>query len=324
MNSLGTKTKYWSNEIVKRLPGLDTFNWRMWSQKGWEDTRAGKVRVAKFKHYTWARIFRIGDDNKDIFFTVGADSNNGGMLDFKLDYYYETNSHLNAEQKEIVERNIPSELRWKQINSTELENYNWDKLLDLTSSFISEHLHVYDKLVKLAWGETNPEEIFINSLRKQEFPDIGLSQLPELNPSFNEVDADYIKEAIERKEIGDAGEELVKQYEKNWLTSMGHHDLALKVDIVADGKGYDILSFHSDRSPKYIEVKTTNGNVATPFYYSLNEKCFAERNSKSYCIYRLYNYDEESNTADFYLIKNIEEDVLLQPINFRAYIKKKK
>src|SRR5690606_13934121 len=137
MNSLGTKTQYWSNHLAKSIPGLDTFNWRMWSQKGWEDTPSGKVRVARFKPYTWARIYRKGDDNKDIFFTVGVDGNTKELV-YKIDYYFEQNSHLNSHQKELVDRNIPTELRWKSIPASELKNHDWNSILELSASFISE------------------------------------------------------------------------------------------------------------------------------------------------------------------------------------------
>lgn len=322
MNSLGTKTQYWSNHLAKSIPGLDTFNWRMWSQKGWEDTPNGKVRVARFKPYTWARIYRKGDDNKDIFFTVGADGNSKELV-YKLDYYFEKNSHLNAEQKEIVDKNIPKELRWKSIPASELESYDWDSLLDLTASFISEHLHAYDKLIKLAWGDSQPEEVFSNFLRPQEPPKIGHSILPEYNPSFDGVEKDFIQESIDKKEIGDAGEALVKQYEIQRLKNIGHEDLSEQVEIVKDGKGYDILSFDEKRKPKYIEVKTTSGNGLTPFDYTLNEKTFAEQNSESYFIYRLYNYDEETNTADFFVINALEKEVLMRPTTFKVYLKKR-
>lgn len=322
MNSLGTKTQYWSNYLAKSIPGMDTFNWRMWSQKGWEDTPEGKVRVARFKPYTWARIYRRGDDNKDIFFTVGADGDSKELV-YKLDYYFEKNSHLNATQKEIVDNNIPEELRWKSISINNLKDYDWNSLMDITASFISEHLHVYDKLMKLAWGDSEPEEVFSNFLRPQSAPKNGLSALPELNPGFKGVEKDFIQDSIDKKEIGDAGEELVKQYEINRLKNIGHSDLADQVEIVKDGKGYDVLSFEENRKPKYIEVKTTKGNSLTPFDYTINEKLFSDQNPKSYFIYRLYNYDEENNTADFYIIQNLVESVLLQPTSFKVYIKKR-
>lgn len=322
INSLGSKTKYWSNQLAKSIPGLDTFNWRMWSQKGWEDTPTGKIRVARFKPYTWARIFRKGDDNRDIFFTVGADGN-GKELVFKLDYYFEQNSNLNTKQKELVDKNIPRELRWKSIPASELKDHDWNSLLDLTASFISEHLHVYDRLIKLAWGDSQPEEVFSNFLRPHDPPKNGHAILPELTPSFQGVDIDFIQESIHKKEIGDAGEALVKQYEIQRLVNIGHGDLADQVEIVQDGKGYDVLSFDEKRKPKYIEVKTTSGNSLTPFDYTINEKIFAEQNSGSYFIYRLYNYDEEINTADFFTINALDKEVLMRPTTYKVYLKKR-
>lgn len=128
---------------------------------------------------------------------------------------------------------------------------------------------------------------------------------------------------LKKKEIGNAGEELVKQYEINRLKNIGHSDLAEKVEIVKDGKGYDVLSFDENRKPKCIEVKTTKGKSLTPFDYTITEKLFAEQNPESYFIYRLYNYDEESNTADFYIIQHLSDSVLLQPTSFRVYLKKR-
>nr|WP_315224517.1 DUF3883 domain-containing protein [uncultured Flavobacterium sp.] len=321
MNSVGNKVRYWSNHIANNIPNMDTFNWRMWSQKGWKDTPNGKVQIARFKKYSWARVFRKGDNNKDIFFTVEATGESKELV-FKLDYYFESNSNLNAEQKEIVKKNIPKELRWRSIPVGELINHNWDSLLELSMSFVSEHLHIYDKLIKLAWGDSIPQEVFSNFLRPQTVPQNGVTVLPNLNPSFQGIEKDFIQESIDKKEIGDAGEELVKQYEINRLKNIGYDDLSVSVKIVKDGMGYDILSFDENRKPKYIEVKTTSGKSLTPFYYSINEKLFAEQNKEQYFIYRLYNYDEESNTADFYIIKNVNENLLMQPIEFKVYLKK--
>lgn len=316
MNSLGSKTVYWSNELVKRLPGFDRFNWRMWSQKGWENGE----RVARFKHYTWARLYKKGDDNKDIFFTVGADGN-GKELVYKLDYYFEKNSNLNAAQKKIVDGNIPGNLRWRSIKVADFSKYNWDKLLDETGSFIREHTHIYDKLIDLAWGGKKVEDVFKDFLRKQTPALKRYAQLPTLNPSFKGYENDHIADAIERKEIGDAGEELVINYEKNRLRALGKSNLADEVKGAKDGEGYDVLSFNEDEHPLYIEVKTTRGNQDTPFDLSINEYLFAERHKKDYIIYRLYNYDEDLNNADFYTIDNPITNLLFQPTSFKVYNK---
>ena len=320
IDSVGKKTVYWSREVVRRLPGYDVFNWRMWSQRGWVNTATGKIQVAKFKHYTWARIFKKGDDYKDIFFTVGVDGDTEELV-FKLDYYFEANSELNHQQKEIVKKNLPSELRWRAISINDLHQYNWQSLIELTSQFIAENSHVYDKLIELAWGDKQPELIFTNTLRKQARPPDGLSELPAMNPSFTGTDKDFIQDAVEKKEIGDAGEELVIQYEKNFLASLGFHAFADKVCKQKDGKGYDVLSYNSKGEEKYIEVKTTRGNALTPFDYTINEYLFASKHEGNYFIYRLYNYDEESNTADFFIIEDPVNGLLFQPILFKSYYK---
>lgn len=320
MNSLGRKTQYWSNELIRRLPDYETFNWRMWSQKGWDDSSGTNKQVARFKHYTWARIYKKGDGDKDIFFTVGADSEEQALV-FKLDYYFEGNSNLNSSQKDIVKNSIPENLRWNIIELSELEDYNWDTLLDLTAKFISENTVSYDSLIRIAWGNEEVKEVFTNNLRKCTPPLKTHGTLPALNPSFIGRETDYIKQAVENKELGNSGEELVIVYERKRLKALGKDELADQVNKMQDGKGYDVLSFNEDGSEFYIEVKTTTGNHDTPFDISLNEYLFAERNKGDYKIYRLYNYSDETNNADFFIIENVLEKLLFQPTGFKAYHK---
>jgi hypothetical protein len=97
--------------------------------------------------------------------------------------------------------------------------------------------------------------------------------------------------------------------------------LADQVSKMIDGKGYDITSFNEDGSQFYIEVKTTSGNHDAPFDISLNEYLFAERNKNDYKIYRLYNYSDDTNNADFFIIENVLDKLLFQPIGFKAYHK---
>jgi len=323
MNSLGTKTQYWSNMIVDRIDGLDTFNWRMWSQKGWsDDEKSGKkIPVAKFKPYTWARIYRDGDDKKDIFFTVGVDGERKSLV-YKLDFYFEGNSYLDEEQKKIIAANIPNELRWNEIPIDSLDEYNWDQLLGKTILFIKENLVYYDKLIEVAWGKSEPKEVFKNFIRKQQRPESNLKDLPNLNPSFKGENKDFVKESINNKDLGDTGEQLVVENEIRILKEAGYENLSKQVKTVKDGNGYDVLSFDIEGNEKYIEVKTTRGRSLTPFYYTINELLFAKQNPESYSIYRLYNYDEESNTADYYIIDDLES-ILMQEMTFKVYLKKK-
>lgn len=320
MNSVGTKTVYWSNELIKRLPEYEAFNWRMWSQKGWDKSSGINKKVAIFKHYTWARIYKKGDKDKNIFFTVGVDSQENALI-YKLDYYFESNSNLNQQQKEMLKKSIPQNLKWNVIKTDNLDKFSWDDLINITTEFISQNSFMYDNLIKLVWGTNDVKEIFMNNLRKCE-PNVKKHlELPVLAPNFRGISKDYINEAIEKKEIGDAGEELVIAYEKNKLKALGKNHLIESVIKVPDGKGYDILSFDMNEDEIYIEVKTTVSNENTNFEMSINEYLFSQLNENNYFIYRLYNYDDFTNNADFFVIHKPLEKLLFQPTSFKTYYK---
>ena len=78
-----------------------------------------------------------------------------------------------------------------------------------------------------------------------------------------------------------------------------------------DGEGYDIHSYSPDGADRYIEVKTTSRKDSShSFYLTINEKQFAESHPDSYSIYRLYNYNSVTNSADFYIIEKPLEECL--------------
>ncbi len=318
LNSVWLKTKFWSEEVIKRLNGWECSNKTMWSKRGWEDGE----RVSTFKPYTWARIYKKGKDSNEIFFTIGIDAKSKAII-YKLDYYHENNSILTSEQKELCKKHIPKNLRWNEISNTDILNWNWEKLISFTVDFISTNSHHYDKLVEIVWGNDTPTFFFTDHLTKREQPNGGFKELPKLNPKFIGNDTDFIRKNTEDKSLGDAGEELVKNYEMSILKQKGLTELSKQVSIRKDGEGYDILSFNENGKEKFIEVKTTKGNEKTPFHLSINEKIFSEQNIENYVIYRLYNYDDEKNTADFYEICNLEDELLFQPTEFKVYLKNK-
>lgn len=319
LETVWSKTKFWSEEIINRLNNYEVSNKRMWSKRDWKD---GK-RVSTFKPYTWARIFKKGHKSKDIFFTVGIDPLQHALF-YKLDYYHEGNSKLSAEQKELCKKYIPEGLKWNAINETELNKWNWETLITKMVEFISSNSHHYDQVIKMVWGSEDLNSVFTNSLTLRDFPNGGFSELPKLNPSFRGSVIDFDKKRKDDKELGDFGEELVIDYEKNKLKEKGLNDFTDKVKIVKDGEGYDILSFDENGNKICIEVKTTKGNEKTPFYLSQNEKLFFEKNSNKYMIYRLYNYDLDKNHADFFIIKDFDKELLFQPTEFKVYLKNNK
>jgi len=319
IDTVWKKTQFWSDEIAKRLPNYKTYNKRNWQKPGWENGE----RVATFKPYTWARIFKLNHSAENIFFTVGIGRPHEWALVYKLDYFKVDYSKLNEKQKELCEKYISKELR-QEISLDKLNQYNWGSLIQTTVKFISENSHHYDQVVAIVWGkQKEPGEIFNNSLTKREFPKSGLYEEPSFKHSFNENESTAIQENVEREKIGKAGEELVKHYEMNKLKESGMVDKAKSVEIKEDGAGYDVLSFDEHGNEKYIEVKNTEGNEKIPFYLSANEKKFCELNKSNYVIYRLYNYDSNRNHADFFIIQDPLNSLYLTPKEYIVHLKNK-
>lgn len=324
MNSLGSKTVYWSEQLIKRLEGYETFNRRMWSQKGWEDTDEGKKRVARFKHYTWARIYKAGDDYKDIFFSVGVDSQHKSLV-YKLDYYFEKNSELSASQKELCKQLIPDEVSWIEISFERIQNYNWIKLIDETAAFIKDNETLYDEIIQSVWNETIYVSKLKNRLIKRDIPGNGLDEIPQRTFMFTGIEIDWEQQNKDYAETGKIGEELVIEYEKRILKEAGKESLANEVRKVLDGEGYDIFSRNIDGSEKKIEVKTTTSNAETAFPISITEIAFSELNASSYALYRVFNLDKVKRVAEFHeYYGNLKEHFHLEGIQFNAFRKKKK
>jgi hypothetical protein len=124
--------------------------------------------------------------------------------------------------------------------------------------------------------------------------------------------------------LGEYGESIIIDLEKEYLIENGLNDLSEKVEWISktkgDGAGYDIISYDINRKYKYIEVKTTNVSPTEPFYISNNELNFCKAHLNNYSIYRLY-IDMISgplilkvyNSTDILKLK-------LQPISYKAII----
>lgn len=128
------------------------------------------------------------------------------------------------------------------------------------------------------------------------------------------------------KRLGTAGELLVIQYEKEFLIRNGKTELAKSVIHTAekegDGTGYDILSYNLDGTKKYIEVKTTRAGEKTPFYVTIRELLFSKQHPEDYFLYRVYDYDETSNSGKMYTFKgDLEQHLSLEPLTFKAKTK---
>lgn len=99
------------------------------------------------------------------------------------------------------------------------------------------------------------------------------------------------KEQINRT-IGYAGEELIFNYERWRLESLGKSSLSKKIEWTSqergDGAGFDIRSYNVDGTDRFIEVKTTKLDKTAPIFFTKNELDFSRENSANYSLCRVF------------------------------------
>ncbi|HEX7340198.1 MAG TPA: DUF3883 domain-containing protein [Rhodanobacteraceae bacterium] len=98
--------------------------------------------------------------------------------------------------------------------------------------------------------------------------------------------------------------------------------MAERVEHVAqtrgDGLGYDVLSFDTDGSERFIEVKTTAFGKDLPFYMSRNEVDFSVHESARYHLYRLFDFRKQPHM--FTLNGNMHRKLQLDPVSYLARV----
>ena len=143
---------------------------------------------------------------------------------------------------------------------------------------------------------------------------------------FNHKNINFEDDAVKNTRLGNIGEDIVVEYEKKHLISIGRRDLAEQVmatrNFAGNVESFDVLSFEDDGTKKYIEVKTTTGDVNSTFYISENEVEFSEMFKDNYYLYRLYNFNKKEKTSDFKIIKGSLNREMLTPTNYVCRIGK--
>lgn len=291
--------------------------------RGREMQDGKNVIVAAFKPYTWARIYRLGQKDRSIFFTVGVDTGEYPGLLIKLDYKYVGGTNLSLEQRDLCAQRIEARVPHMLIMPTDWPGLSWSALIERTVQYIKQYTSEYDSLVEDVWGGREPDAEERDTLFLREMPTGGYAAVPEYHGAQAETDGDFEDAMNEARELGDAGEALVLEYERRTLRIAGHSDLAKRVVKVPIGRGFDLLSFRPDGTEKHIEVKTTRGGWKTAFFMSRNERKYLADRSNPVMLYRLYKYSDESNTAEYMIIDDIEQALLFAPTAFAVYPKKR-
>ena len=124
------------------------------------------------------------------------------------------------------------------------------------------------------------------------------------------------------RELGTAGEELVLESEQRFLHDRGRRELSKRVRWIAredDGAGFDILSFSLSGAERWLEVKTTNGQAATPFFLTANEERVSRQEQDKFRLVRVYDFLKEPHA--FRLKPPLESQVDLTAQVYRAELR---
>lgn len=164
-------------------------------------------------------------------------------------------------------------------------------------------------------------------IKENKFSTSELQITPE-EFSFRGKTINFLQIEIENKRIGYLGELWVMKYEIEKLRRANKNDLIGLIKHTSkdegDGTGYDIQSFDSHGNKIFIEVKTTKGKKNSTFFITRNELERSKMEKDNYLLYRLFNYNEENETADLLIIKGDLTNICEYPSTYKVKLKSEK
>jgi hypothetical protein len=135
---------------------------------------------------------------------------------------------------------------------------------------------------------------------------------------YNPGGINYLEQEARNRTLGEAGEKFVINYERARLIHVGNEYLADRVEqvsvTVGPHAGFDIRSFESDGSDRFIEAKTTKYGKNTPFFVTPNELKFSREHCSNYFLYRLFKFRDTPRM--FALHGHLEDRCVLEPSEF--------
>lgn len=148
--------------------------------------------------------------------------------------------------------------------------------------------------------------------------------------TFQGKKIDFEKIHKENISVGLAGEVFIFEQEKDRLEKIKRPNLANRIEHISqtkgDGLGYDIRSYTAVGNVIYIEVKTTTEKLDKSIFFTKNEIDFLKEHKENYWLYRVYEYDMDTNTGKFIVLKGYQEIVdyfAISPTEYKGKIKMK-
>ena len=103
---------------------------------------------------------------------------------------------------------------------------------------------------------------------------------------------------LKKLDTGDMGEHFVADNERRLLAGTPYADGVNEGCADDFGAGYDIFSFTTEGKPKFLEVKSTTGDLDDPFFISDSELKFARfclEHGLCYEMHRVYHLNSDTD-----------------------------
>lgn len=208
-------------------------------------------------------------------------------------------------REEIIQDNELLKKHQERLGDDEYFDQSFNILTQDVVYAITRHLY-YDVV-----AEVEPTKTLLTFV-----PMVPVAKAKTVNLKPRKVN--YEARQRQQKKIGDLGEQLVLQYERDNCKPKFRDKIRHVSVEEGDGLGFDILSFDEEGKEKYIEVKTTSGNVDRPFFVTANELERSRRDAGKFILYRLYNFNEKEGTADFFTIEGDLSAYCINPVQFQV------
>lgn len=138
------------------------------------------------------------------------------------------------------------------------------------------------------------------------------------------VHVDHIEAAKAYKELGEAGEEFVYQYERLQVKKYKiakNKQVRRVAKLDGDGLGYDILSYDKQGNEIYIEVKTTTGQEDNSIFITSTELEMSEKFPDQYRLYRVYEFDKINMDGKISVRKGSLKDLCISAQTYKVDFK---
>lgn len=156
------------------------------------------------------------------------------------------------------------------------------------------------------------------SLVKEPFETMSAEEfIREASVNVKPSHIDFSKKDEEFRSLGEKGEQYVVNKERKRL-GVGE-DVVKHISRIKNTSPFDIESVEDDGvTPRYIEVKTTTGDMFQPFYFSDKELQFSEEHSDHYYLYRVYKFEENGNATKIKVIPGSLKQFNAKPVKYQV------